>query len=83
MSTFCQSCSMPLEKKEQLGTEKNGSVTNEYCVYCYENGEFLQPDITMEEMIVHCVGYMTEEGMDENEARNLFEHALPNIKRWQ
>ncbi|HET6990765.1 MAG TPA: zinc ribbon domain-containing protein [Bacteroidia bacterium] len=48
----CQSCSMPLDNKELLGTEKDGSPSNEYCKYCYVNGAFVNPDMKLDEMKV-------------------------------
>ncbi|MEA5008128.1 zinc ribbon domain-containing protein [Clostridium tyrobutyricum] len=56
---------------------------HEYCIYCYEKGEFKQPDITMEKMIKACVPFMVEKGMAENEAISLMENVLPNLKRWK
>ncbi|WP_129045576.1 zinc ribbon domain-containing protein [Companilactobacillus metriopterae] len=50
MEKFCQSCGMPLNS-ENLGTESDGSKSSKYCNYCYENGKFIEPDITIEEMI--------------------------------
>ena len=47
---FCQSCGMPLESDDVKGTEKDGSKSECYCSYCYQNGGFTQ-DITMDEMI--------------------------------
>ena len=52
---FCQSCGMPLSANV-LGTEADGSKNEEYCMYCYMNGKFLQ-DCTMDEMIEHCAHY--------------------------
>ncbi len=49
---FCQSCGMPLTE-EVLGTNADGSKNEDYCMYCYKDGKFLQ-DCTMEEMIEHC-----------------------------
>ena len=49
---FCQSCGMPLTE-EVLGTNQDGSKNEEYCMYCYREGKFLQ-DCTMDEMIEHC-----------------------------
>jgi general stress protein 26 len=46
---FCQSCGMPLSP-EVLGTNADGRKNEDYCMYCYKNGKFLQ-DCTMEEMI--------------------------------
>ena len=49
---FCQSCGMPLTE-ELLGTNADGSKNEDYCIYCYKDGKFLQ-DCTMDEMIEHC-----------------------------
>ena len=43
---FCQSCGMPLTE-EVLGTNVDGSKNEDYCMYCYKDGNFLQ-DCTME-----------------------------------
>ena len=37
---FCQSCGMPLQKNEELGTNHDGSKNEEYCCYCYKDGAF-------------------------------------------
>ena len=31
---ICQSCAMPIESDDQLGTEKDGSINQDYCKYC-------------------------------------------------
>ena len=46
---FCQSYGMPLTD-EVLGTNADGSKNEDYCMYCYKDGKFLQ-DCTMDEMI--------------------------------
>ena len=55
---FCQSCGMPLTN-EVLGTNADGSKNEDYCMYCYKDGKFLQ-DCTMEEMIEHCAQFVSE-----------------------
>ena len=55
---FCQSCGMPLTE-EVLGTNADGSKNEEYCMYCYRDGQFLQ-DCTMDEMIEHCAQLMEQ-----------------------
>ena len=35
----CQSCGMPIEKDEIIGTNADGSKNNDYCVYCFKNNE--------------------------------------------
>ena len=49
MQEYCQSCGMPLENSLR-GTEGDGTVSHDYCIYCYKNGEFTQPHVTMEEV---------------------------------
>ena len=56
---FCQSCGMPLTD-EVLGTNADGSKNEEYCMYCYREGKFLQ-DCTMDEMIEHCAQFFAEQ----------------------
>ncbi len=80
---YCQSCGMPLTEKEVLGTEKNGDLSNEYCSYCYKDGDFLKPEETMEEMIETCVPFMVQDGMKEEEARRMLNEFLPTLKRWK
>ena len=83
MDKFCQSCGMPLSgQKELLGTTANGSKTDEYCIYCYENGQFKQPDLTLEGMIEVCIPHMKEHGMTEAAARKLLREHLPKLRRW-
>lgn len=43
---FCQSCGLPLNKDPKTGgTNKDGSINNMYCSYCFQNGEFTHPEI--------------------------------------
>ncbi|OAA90234.1 effector binding domain-containing protein [Clostridium ljungdahlii] len=79
---YCQSCGMPMNE-ELYGTEKNNKKNKEYCIYCYENGDFKQPDLTMEQMIEASVPFMVQKGMKESEARDLMGNCLPNLKRWR
>ena len=66
-----------------MGTNADGSCNNEYCNYCYRNGHFTSPDITMEEEIEICVPFMKQAGMDEKEARKRFSETFPKLKRWR
>lgn len=48
MNKICQSCGMPIVNNNQLGSNKDGSLNEDYCKYCYQNGEFID-DVTMQE----------------------------------
>lgn len=79
---ICQSCSMPLDNPELMGTEKDGSKKKKYCKYCYENGQFTNPRMTLEQMKIQVKEQMTNMKMDK-EAINLAVSCLPNLKRWR
>ena len=38
---------------------EHGSKNEDYCMYCYKDGKFLQ-DCTMDEMIEHCARFVDE-----------------------
>lgn len=79
---FCQSCSMPMgEGSELYGTEADGSKSQDYCHYCYENGKFTS-DQTMEQMIDTCVPFMLDQFKDADEAKAAMMGFFPQLKRW-
>lgn len=81
---FCQSCAMPLGKPEDFGTDTAGYRVNDYCHYCFANGSFTEPDISMRAMIDKCVGLMATQGiMPETQARALMTDVMPRLKRWR
>ena len=45
--TICQSCAMPMETSEMFGKNADGSENKEYCIYCYPNGKFNNPNETL------------------------------------
>ncbi|KOP71860.1 effector binding domain-containing protein [Cytobacillus solani] len=81
-AVYCQSCGMPMNEEKIFGTEKDEGRSREYCVYCYEKGEFKQPNMTVEDMIDLCVPFMKEDGKSEEEARTILTNFLPTLKRW-
>lgn len=81
---FCQSCAMPLEKPEDFGTDQAGYRVNDFCRYCFVNGSFTEPDITMQAMEDKCVSVMASQGiMPARQARALMADVLPRLKRWR
>lgn len=81
---FCQSCGMPMEKPEDFGTNAGGSKNDDYCKFCYQNGQFTDPDITMEQMIKKVAGFMSEmKIMPEDQIKEITEGFIPKLKRWQ
>ena len=81
---FCQSCGMPMSRDPQKGgTEKDGSKSEMYCSYCYENGEFTSPEIdTPQKMQTVCIEKMKEQGMPKIIAW-IFTRSVPKLERWK
>jgi hypothetical protein len=81
---FCQSCSMPMEKPEDFGTDELGFKVNNYCRHCFQNGEFTHPDITLGQMTEIVVKNMTEKmDIPKERARKITEEFLPKLVRWK
>ena len=84
---LCQSCGMPLTD-DVLGTNADGSKNEDYCMYCYKNGKFLQ-DCTMEEMIEHCSQFVDEVNknipvpMTKEQYKQMMQQYFPMLKRWK
>ncbi len=83
--TRCQSCGMPLSADfGNIGTNADGTKTDEYCSFCFQNGEFIAPDQTLEEMINSSIENMTADlNMPPEEAAELANSFIPTLKRWQ
>jgi hypothetical protein len=82
-SSKCQSCGMPLKADPKgSGTNADGSLSNEYCSYCYVNGVFVNPDMTIEEMKTLVVRKLREKGFPKFVAK-YFSSGLGRLKRWR
>ena len=77
---ICQCCGMPLEDSI-LGRNKDGSLNEDYCQWCYTDGTFTYHD--MDEMIDICVGHMVNENFTEEQARSYMKQMLPTLNYWK
>jgi len=83
---FCQSCGMPLTN-EVLGTNADGSKSEDYCIYCYKDGAFTG-DFTMEQMAEYCSMFVEEYNKNTGEHLSACEYKqvllkfYPSLKRW-
>jgi len=81
---FCQSCGMSLAKPEICGTNADGSRSRLYCNSCYQDGNFTQPDITIDQMIDKVAGIMAEKmNIPEDQAKEKAKSFIPALKRWR
>lgn len=79
---------MPLGSREDCGTNHDGTSSEEYCHYCFQDGAFTS-ECTMEQMIEHCARFV-EEFNKENGSSYTKEEAIaqmtlffPTLKRWK
>jgi hypothetical protein len=80
---ICQSCAMPLSQDPKGGgTERDGSLSKSYCSYCYENGAFRDPGITLPDFIAKLKSIMGDLNMPPELARWTIS-TLPGLERWK
>ena len=80
---ICQSCGMPMEKSEDFGTNADRNRNEDYCCFCFKNGDFTSPDLTLEQMIDKLIGFADKMGMTQTQAREIAQKVIPRLKRWQ
>lgn len=79
---ICQSCTMPMTSEEVKGTEKDGTISQEYCIYCYQDGEFTHPKISFVQMENFIKVKMKELHIPEDLIQKSL-YVLPHLKRWK
>jgi len=78
---------MPLNDGNK-GTNADGSINEDYCVYCYKDGKFTQ-DMTMEQMIDFCAQFTDEinknsgQNISQEQAKEMMRQYFPQLKRWK
>jgi len=79
---YCQSCGMPFDEAHRgfIAKEADGS-DSPYCTYCYKDGEFLNPDATIDYMIEMGTPYLAHK-IGEQAARAQLTAFVPTLARW-
>jgi hypothetical protein len=81
---FCQSCGMPMGSIDCFGTNADKTQNDTYCCHCFYDGEFTNPNITLEEMIDLVVSIMIDKvKMPEEQIRQMSQSFIPTLKRWK
>ena len=75
---------MPIEASfNNLGTDAEGLPVSEYCMFCYQNGAFTNPNQTVDEMVQSSIDFMTVNmGFDRDQAAQMSNDVIPGLKRW-
>ena len=76
---ICQCCGMLLED-DIMSKETDGSINEDYCKWCYKEGEFIYND--MESMISFCENTMSNETFTREQVRDYMSDLLPKLKHW-
>ena len=79
--TPCQSCGIPLGLPKNLGTEADGAKSGDYCIRCYESGQF-RDQLTVQEMQSRVYTFLTQELYYAEEQAQELVDSLPGLKRW-
>ncbi len=77
---ICQCCGMPLEDSS-ISKEKNGIFNEEYCKWCYADGEYMYHD--MDDLFDVCVGHMANEQFTPEQVRVYMKDMLPKLDYWK
>ena len=77
---ICQCCGMPLEDAI-IGRNKDGSLNEDYCQWCYADGTYTYSD--MDDLIRVCVPHMVQQGFSEDQARSYMKQMLPTLDYWK
>jgi hypothetical protein len=66
------------------GTNADGSTVSEFCIFCFAEGKFTNPNQTMEEMIQSSIENMTIDlNMPPERATELAHSFIPTLRRWK
>ena len=64
------------------GTHADGSISKDYCSFCYQNGAFTTPNVSLEQFVERLQGIMANKNIPEDVAQKALA-ALPHLKRWR
>lgn len=79
----CQSCGMPLKADPKGGgTRADGSVSTDYCSYCYADGKFISPGMTLVDARALVVDKLRQKDFSKFFAR-FFASGLNRLSRWR
>ena len=77
---ICQCCGMPLEDSN-ISREKNGAFNEEYCKWCYVDGEYTYDN--MDDLIDFCAEHMANESFSQEQVRAYMKDMLPKLNYWK
>ncbi len=76
---ICQCCGMPLDDST-ISKEPDGTFNEEYCKWCYTDGDFIYKDIN--QLIDFLTEHMSNDNFPKEQARAYFEEQIPKLRHW-
>lgn len=78
----CQCCGMPLNEERLISRESDGSYNEDYCKWCYADGEFAYQ--SRESLLDYLIKNMPNpDNVDEETRRIQFDSYLSQLKHWK
>ncbi|MDE6111202.1 MAG: zinc ribbon domain-containing protein, partial [Eubacterium sp.] len=77
---ICQCCGMPLDDSS-ISKEPDGTFNEEYCKWCYTNGDFAYKDINV--MIDFLAEHMSNDHFPKEQAKAYFKEQIPKLNYWK
>lgn len=77
---ICQCCGMPLDDST-ISKETNGQFNEEYCKWCYTDGEFTYKN--MGDLIDFCAAHFASNEWPEEQVRAHMNDMLPRLNYWK
>ncbi len=79
---YCQCCGMPLSDDEMISREKDKSFNEDYCKWCYADGNFAYK--TKDALLDFLVSHMPNpDNQNESDRRKTFDRQLSQLKHWK
>jgi transcriptional regulator with XRE-family HTH domain len=78
----CQCCGMPLNEDSMISREPDNSFNEDYCKWCYENGNFIYTQ--KESLVDFLLQHMPNpQNQSDDERRQFFDNMLSQLKHWK
>ena len=78
---ICQVCGMPLEDDSLISREPDNNFNEEYCKWCYNDGEFTYK--SLDELLDFLSSHMSNDNFTPEQAREYFAKQLPELNYWK
>lgn len=83
-SLVCQCCGMPLYEDDVISREENGDFNEDYCKWCYTDGEFTYKSVDqLVDYVVPHIIMPNNPAADENEEKEKMKNQVSCLKHWK